>query len=166
MPDLTVVIDTSVFVAGMLSKDKLSLPSQITDLWRAGAFTLVMTPAMLREIVATLVAKGIDDELIVEFVTVTARIALHIPGAYSTAKLDAIDETDNKFLAAAYESKADYLVSLDKKNLLPLKYFHGTQIVIPALFMRAIAPRSSQTEVVDVENEFEMEMSELDAEQI
>ena len=39
------------------------------------------------------------------------------------------------FLAAAYESNADYLVSLDKKHLLPLKYYHGTQIVSPALFI-------------------------------
>jgi predicted nucleic acid-binding protein len=41
-------------------------------------------------------------------------------------------------LAAAYESKADYLVSLDRKHLLPLKHYHGTQILTPALFIKAI----------------------------
>lgn len=39
------------------------------------------------------------------------------------------------FLAAAYESNANYLISLDKKHLLPLKHYHGTQILNPALFI-------------------------------
>ena len=42
------------------------------------------------------------------------------------------------FLAAAYESNADYLVSLDKKDLLPLKHYHGTQILNPTLFIRLL----------------------------
>jgi predicted nucleic acid-binding protein len=42
------------------------------------------------------------------------------------------------FLAAAYEAKADYLVSLDQQDLLPLKHYHGTQIVTPALFIRVL----------------------------
>ncbi|WNN92185.1 hypothetical protein [Gloeocapsopsis dulcis] len=46
------------------------------------------------------------------------------------------------FLAAAYEAKADYLVSLDWQHLLPLKYYHGTQIVTPTLFIRALEQRS------------------------
>jgi hypothetical protein len=44
------------------------------------------------------------------------------------------DYFDNKFLAAAYEAKADYLVSLDN-HLLRLKYYHGTQILTPNLFL-------------------------------
>jgi predicted nucleic acid-binding protein len=42
------------------------------------------------------------------------------------------------FLAAAYESKADYLISLDKKHLLQLKHYHGTQILTPALFIQSL----------------------------
>ena len=42
------------------------------------------------------------------------------------------------FLAAAYEVSADYLVSLDKKHILPLKYYHGTQILSPDLFIRIL----------------------------
>ena len=47
-----------------------------------------------------------------------------------------IDPDDNMFLAAAYEAKADYLVSLDN-HLLSLKFYHGTQILTPGLFLRA-----------------------------
>jgi len=48
-----------------------------------------------------------------------------------------VDPDDNKFLAAAYEVKADYLVSVDN-DLLSLKYYHGTQILTPVLFLGAL----------------------------
>jgi predicted nucleic acid-binding protein len=41
------------------------------------------------------------------------------------------------FLAAAYEIGADYLVSLDKKHILPLKHYH-TQILSPNLFLQVL----------------------------
>lgn len=65
-----------------------------------------------------------------------ARIANCIDGAVEATFLDDIDPNDNMFLAAAYESGADYLVSLDKQHLLPLKYYRETQIVDPSTFLR------------------------------
>jgi len=113
-------------------------------MWRAGKFSLVMSPQILRELVATLIEKNIGDAELIEFTTIIAKIALHIPGAYESTKLDAIDVDDNKFLAAAYESDADYLVSLDSKHMLPLKFFHGTQIVAPHLLLRAMIEHASE----------------------
>jgi predicted nucleic acid-binding protein len=63
---------------------------------------------------------------------------LYIPGAYEATRLDTIDPEDNKFLAAAYEAKADYLLSLDN-HLLSIKYYHGTQILTPVLFLQALS---------------------------
>jgi len=63
---------------------------------------------------------------------------LYIPGAYQTSRLDKIDPDDNMFLAAALESHAEYIVSYDTKSLLPMKHFHGTQIVSPELLMRQL----------------------------
>jgi len=97
-----------------------------------------MSPQILREIVAKLVEKGIDDEIVEAFVFNVGKFALQIPGVYETTKLNKIDPHDNMFLAAAYESKADYLVSYDKKSLLPLKHFQGTQILSPHLFLRVL----------------------------
>ncbi|MCC7531056.1 MAG: putative toxin-antitoxin system toxin component, PIN family [Candidatus Melainabacteria bacterium] len=135
---LRVVIDTNVFVAGFWGQNESSYPAQIITAWRSGVFLLVMSPQILREIVAKLLEKGVDEMEIEEFVVRVGEIALHIPGVIETNKLDKIDPDDNKFLAAAYESKADYLVSYDKKSLLPLKHFHGTQILSPHLFLRVI----------------------------
>lgn len=83
------VLDTSVFVAALISSKQNSAPMQVLNIWRGGQFTLVMFPQL--------------------------------------------------FLAAAYESKANYLVSLDKKHLLPLKHYHGTQIIEPGLFIRLLS---------------------------
>lgn len=135
---LRVVIDTNVFVAGFLSQSEFGYPAQIIAAWRSRAFLLVMSPQILREIVAKLLEKNVDEMEIDEFVVRVGEIALHIPGVIETTKLDKIDPDDNMFLAAAYESKADYLVSYDKKSILPLKHFHGTQILSPHLFLRVL----------------------------
>lgn len=156
---LKVILDTNIFVAGYLSKSKLGYPSQILELWRSGEFTLVMSPQILEEIIAKLIEKGIPENLLVDLVATIGQIALYIPGAYETCKLNKIDQDDNKFLAAALESGADFVVSYDTKSLLPLKHFHGTQIRLPELFIRQFLG-------VDVEDEDEevAEATELDAE--
>jgi uncharacterized protein len=136
-----VVIDTSVFVAGFLSSNRTSYPAQIISMWQARAFTLVVSPQILQEIVAKLIEKNIDETLVEDFVVTVAKIALRIPGIYEATRLDNVDPSDNKFLAAAYESNADFIVSLDKKSLLPIKHFRNAQIVTPELFVRAIVSK-------------------------
>ena len=100
-----------------------------------------MAPQLLRELVAKLLYLKVRDRTIEDLVVIIAEIALHISGAYEATKLDKIDPDDNKFLAAIYESKADYLISLDN-HLLSLKYYHGTQILTPQLFLTALSSLS------------------------
>ncbi|NEO66077.1 MAG: putative toxin-antitoxin system toxin component, PIN family [Moorea sp. SIO4G2] len=134
---LKVVIDTSVFIAAMLSPRSNSSPRQIFRLWREGCFSLVVAPQLLHELVTRLIRRGVSSADIEDLLVDIRAIALHIPGAYEATRLDEIDPDDNKFLAAAYEAKADYLVSVDN-HLLSLKYYHGTQILTPALFLRIL----------------------------
>ena len=131
-----VVLDTNIFVAGYLSKTKLGYPSQILQPWRNGEFTLVMSPQILEEIVAKLWEKSVPAELLEELVFTIGQIALYIPGAYETCRLNHVDPADNKFLAAALESHADFIVSYDAKSILAMKHFHGTQMLLPELFIR------------------------------
>ncbi len=133
-----VILDTSVFVAALLSKNSQSSPPQVLDAWRNSKFTLVMSPQLLQELIVVLNRQSISLLDIQSLITVIAKTSLFIPGAYETKILDNIDPNDNIFLAAAYEAKANYLVSLDRQNLLPLKYFHGTQIMSPSLFLRML----------------------------
>jgi len=133
---LKVIIDTSVFVAAFGSKTNSS-PVKMIDGWVDGQFALIMSPQLLEELVAKLAQRGVSEPTLIMLVTKITEIALHIPGSYQATRLDDIDPDDNKFLAAAYEAKADYLVSVDN-HLLSLKYYHGTQILSPALFLRAL----------------------------
>lgn len=135
---LKAVVDTSVFVAGYLSRTGKGYSSQIISRWRAGEFLLVMSRQILEEVVGKFVEKGIDEDLILEFVETVGRIALLIPGSYVVYRLDDIDPDDNMILAAAQEAGADFIVSLDAKHLLALKHHRGTQIVEPELFLRAL----------------------------
>ena len=112
---------------------------QVLNIWRGGHFTLVMSPQLMRELVVKLRQKGVTAQNVEDLVAAIGTVALHISGAYKATYLDNIDPDDNMFLAAAYESKANYLVSLDKKHLLPLKHYHGTQIVEPGLFIRLLS---------------------------
>ena len=102
-----------------------------------------MAPQLLQELVVQLMRKPVPQADIEDLVTLIAEAALHILGAYEATRLDDIDPDDNMFLAAAYEAKADYLVSLDRQHLLPLKHYRGTQILTPALFIRAIDAAAS-----------------------
>jgi len=58
-----------------------------------------------------------------------------------------LTQTTICFLAAAYESKAILLVLI--KHLLPLKHYHGTQIVEPALFIRLLTSVRQQVALMD-----------------
>jgi putative PIN family toxin of toxin-antitoxin system len=135
---LKVVLDTNIFVAGYLSKSKLGYSPQILQLWRNGEFTLVMSPQILEEIIAKLWEKNVLEEQLEELVASIGQIALNIPGAYKSYRLDSIDADDNIFLAAALESNADFIVSYDTKSLLPMKHYHGTQILLPELIIRQL----------------------------
>lgn len=97
-----------------------------------------MAPQLLQELVVKLIRKQVPQADIEDLVALIAEAALHIPGSYEATHLDNIDPDDNIFLAAAYEAKANYLVSLDRQHLLPLKHYHDTQILTPSLFLRAI----------------------------
>ena len=134
---LKVVLDTSVFVSAILSKNRETSPSIILNKWQEGSFTLVISPHLQEELIIVLLRKRINSELIENLVTIIETLALKIEGVYQATILDDIDPKDNMFLATSYEAKADYLVSLDN-HLLSLKYYHGTQILTPSLFLKAL----------------------------
>lgn len=102
-----------------------------------GRFVLVMSPQIQEEIVEKLIEKNIPDEKIARLIASIRVLAKQIPGIYETTLLDNIDPDDNMLLAAAYESKANYLVSTDN-HLLIVKHYHGTQILTPNLFLRIL----------------------------
>lgn len=134
---IKVILDTSVFVSAILTQTPDTAPNQILKQWQEGDFTLVISPQLQEELIIVLTRKRIKSELINNLITILETLAIQIEGVYEATTLNDIDPDDNMFLAAAYEAKANYLVSLDN-HLLSLKFYHGTQILTPNLFLRRL----------------------------
>lgn len=132
------VIDTSVFVAGVLSKKQESASYRIVQDWRSRRFDLVLSPQLLREYYIVFLRRGLPDSDVDDLIRTIQATAFHVSGEYQTHRLDNIDPKDNILLATAYEAKANHLVSLCKKHILPIKHWHGTQVVTPPLFLRQL----------------------------
>lgn len=135
---LKVVLDTSVIISANYKSGGYSSPSLIWQAFSNEIFILVVSPQIVQEVILTARKLNFQKDKIIRIIQLINSKAERITGDYSTNYLDTIDPNDNMLLAAVYESKADYLVSLDKNHILPLKYFHGTQILSPELFMRIL----------------------------
>jgi putative PIN family toxin of toxin-antitoxin system len=85
-----VVIDTSVFVAAILSKNPQSSPNKILEEWRRGSLTLIISPQILEELVITLLRQKISANLIEDLVAAISTLAIQIPGVYEASLLDNI----------------------------------------------------------------------------
>jgi putative PIN family toxin of toxin-antitoxin system len=77
-----------------------------------------------------------NAETLRRFFRLAFRKAILIQDHYTTDRLTT-DPTDNKFLAAALEGQADYIVSRDP-HLLNLKHFRTIQIVQPPTFLSTV----------------------------
>lgn len=137
---LRAVFDTNVVLSGLFSRGTLT--AKLQDLWFAQAFLLVSSPAILRELAHVLASPHLRQRFpnpqarLRRFVQMVFRKAIVTQDLYTTDRLT-VDPTDNKFLAAALEGQADYVVSRDP-HLLNLKHFHAIQIVEPPAFLKAV----------------------------
>ncbi|MGI0482597.1 putative toxin-antitoxin system toxin component, PIN family [Geminocystis sp. CENA526] len=133
-----VIVDTSVFISALRSSNLQSAPNLIIKYWLEYKFTLILTPQIEEEITLILIRHQIKETKIFNLLTAFDDLACYKEGIYQTNFLDKIDSKDNIFLSASYESKADYLVSLDK-HLLNLKHFHQTIILNPQSFLNQLS---------------------------
>lgn len=131
------VYDTNVLVSALVFPG--GSPEKVLELARLGEITLVLSPEILEELRAVLVKKFryalAEAEQAVDLVAVRAQIV------YPTRRLHVIrrKDSDNRILEAAVTAVADYLVSGDKRDILPLKKIASTSIVTPAEFLDILA---------------------------
>lgn len=137
--ELKVVIDTSIYVAAFKNKSKTSVPVRLIENLYKRKFLAVVSPQILREIIDVCTRKNIRNKYdIVNFFTEFKDSILTISGDYTVYALDEIDLKDNILLAAALEAKADYITSLDRQHILPLKHYYGTQVVEPKILLESL----------------------------
>ena len=142
MKVLRVVLDTNVFVSGLLSKT--GLPAKILDAWRAGQYLLIASPPIVAEINRVLQAPRIREKYFItdgdieQLIILLEKEALIVPG-YTDVK-DAIpdDPSDEMFLACAVDAAADFIVSGDR-HLLEISEYKGISIITVNEFEEKLA---------------------------
>lgn len=128
-----VVIDTNVFVSGLLKSD--NPPSNVVDLFIEDKINLIISEEVFSEYIEVL----LRPELKVKKDNIIRLISILILKAEIIkvkTKLDIIerDPSDNKFLECALDGKVDYIITGDK-HLLELKKYKNIKIVDPKTFI-------------------------------
>lgn len=137
---MKVVLDTNVVVSGTFWT---GASFKVVSLIDKEKIIMIVTLPILREY-----EKVVHSEEILEKTTIFQQAKINVLYKILARaiivepkeKIDIIkdDLDDNKFLEAAVESQADYIISRDKKHLLILKNFRGISIVTPEEFLDLI----------------------------
>ena len=132
---MRIVLDTNIFVSGI---HWTGSSEKILRIWMEGKFELVSSLPIIEEIVRVLanfkVPLDAEDILWWESLILEKSI-LVIP----TEEVEIVknDPDDNKFIEAALEAKADFIVSQDK-HLLVIKEYQRIKIVHPEEFLKLL----------------------------
>lgn len=108
------VFDSNVYVAAYLSKNPRSPNKELFRRWRVREFTLLVSQAILEEVIEKFDQRGIDQALTVELVSFMLADAEYV--VTSDEELPALiidDPDDDLILACAVAGNADYLVTYD-----------------------------------------------------
>jgi uncharacterized protein len=136
------VLDTNVIVSATLIRG--GNEDKVLRAWLRGAFELVLSLEILEEIGRVLSyeklrrSRWMTEAEVVLLLETLARESILVPGTVSVKV--SRDPEDDKFLAAAVQARAHYVVTGDK-DLLDLKAHRGVRVVKAAQFLQAIVRR-------------------------
>ncbi len=130
---MKVVLDTNVLLSALIFPG--GPPEKIVGLARLREIQVFLSPDILTELRKVLRKKfQYSEEETEEFIQ---RILTFAQLVYPTERLQIIMrvDADNRILECARESGADFIVTGDKRDLLPLKMFGNAPILAPAPFL-------------------------------
>jgi putative PIN family toxin of toxin-antitoxin system len=120
-PRYRAVFDTNVYVAKALSKNPRSPNVELFKLQQTNTYLLLWCDEICAEIAEKLLARGLSDERIAEFIAEVMSLALWIEVPASAMRRYVADDPDDDiFVACAIIGKATHIVSYDPhlRNLL------------------------------------------------
>lgn len=136
---MRVVLDTNVLMSALISPSGAA--DRIYKGWRAGNFDLVSCEQQLDEVRRVTRRPALRNLIrpaeagrLVKLVRHLAIMVDPLPSVGASP-----DPWDNFLLATALKSRADYLVTCDKKDLLALVHFGRTRIVTVRQFLQETA---------------------------
>lgn len=133
-----VVLDTNVIVSAFLSRNPTSPTKEILRRWEDGEFLLLISKALLHEIIEKLIEKRIDQSRISGFARLLARVAekVDVP-----AEVDAVitdDPDDDHVLACAVTGRAHFLVTYDPHFDCLDGEYRGVRVLKALPFLRTL----------------------------
>ena len=134
---IRVVLDANIFVSTVLKSH--SNPAKVFQLAKEGKVTLISSKDIFSEVKTVLLYAKLrklhrrTPKEIDEFAKRATRVSFIVPGTTKILEIKD-DPADNKYLSAAIEGKADFIVSGDH-HLKDLKTFQGIRILDPSTFL-------------------------------
>ena len=138
---MRVVLDTNVIVSG------LNFPGnerQVLDLARRGRFELYISQFILQEVAGVLGRKfGWNEEHSNQAIQMLRNAATVVEPSRHPEVIYG-NHADNRVLACAVETSADYLVTGDRRHLLPLGEHGGARILNAPRFLSVLEGKFGQ----------------------
>ncbi len=135
---IKVVLDANIFVSAVLKPH--SDLAKIFELVKEDKIRLILSDNILSEIKAVFLYPKIKrrhrqtQKEIEEFLKKTVRASILTQGKVNTDPIKE-DPSDNEYLSAALEARADLIVS-GNHHLKDLKIFQGIRILEPSTFLK------------------------------
>ena len=136
---MKVIFDTNIYLSGAAFPE--SFPGKVLQLAKARKLEVYCSKFILDEIKKNLIVKfGCSESWSEKFIE---EILKFIKIIKPKIKLKIIKEKDddNRILECALTVKANFLISGDKKHILPLKKINHTNIVTAKEFFTKIKPK-------------------------
>jgi putative PIN family toxin of toxin-antitoxin system len=130
---MKVVCDTNILISALVFPG--GSPDRFINLARLKEFELILSPDILSEFKSVLMKKFRYSEA--EGRELTERVLEICTLIYPRERLKIITrkDSDNRILECAKEAQADFLVTSDSKDLLPLEKFGSTRIITARQFL-------------------------------
>lgn len=128
----SVVYDTNIYISGILLNGQIG---KLIELAKEKAFDLYISPLIIEELREVMTNKFHTPITIQQVIFRRIKSITTLVYPIKTLHVIPNKHPDNQILACCQHSRVDYLVTGDKKHLLPLKKFGQTRIVTPQEFL-------------------------------
>lgn len=122
------VLDTNVIISAVHFG---GLPEELMLLANTGAIELFLSPLILEETARVLEEKLKWEKSRINRLLATLKEIATVIEPETVLNAVRGSDADNRILACAVDAKADYLVTGDKRHLLPLGSYKGIRILTP-----------------------------------